>query len=81
MIGYLLAVMFVDTGVTQEYAFATKAQCEQAKKPVAELYAGLKQPVVLVCKPRVKSQSEVETSQRTSTITRHTYRVKTAYKF
>lgn len=76
MIGYLLAVLFVDTGVTQEYAFATKAQCEQAKKPVAQLYEGLKQPVVLVCKPRQQSVREVET-----TVIKSSYKVRTGYKF
>lgn len=76
MIGYLLAVMFVDTGVTQEYVFATKAQCEQAKKPVAELYKGLGQPVVLTCKARQESVREVET-----TVIKSSYKVRTGYKF
>jgi len=58
MTSYILAVLFLDTGVTVEYKFPTKAQCEQVKPAVMQLYTGLRQPVRLTCKARQTNSRE-----------------------
>ena len=78
-VAYMLVVLFNQTGTTQEYPFATLAQCEQVKPAVIELYNGLHQPVTLTCTPRMAPGSEVESVEK------HSYKyktvIKTKYKF
>lgn len=74
---YMLVILFTDTGVEQHYGFSSKAECEQVKPAVMQLYNGLKQPVSLECKPR--ELGTVSTESKVSIKT--SYKVKTRYKF
>lgn len=73
----MLVVLFTDTGVEQTYGFSSKAECEQVKPAVMQLYTGLNQPVSLECKPR---QLPVKQA-KTKVVIKESYKVKTSYKF
>lgn len=74
---YMLVILFTDTGVEQHYGFASKAECEQVKPAVTQLYAGLKQPIKLECKPRELNTQPVPER----VIIKESWKVKTSYKF
>ena len=74
---YMLVILFTDTGVEQSYGFSSKAECEQVKPAVMQLYTGLKQPVELTCKPRELPAKTVK--QRV--IIKESVKYKVSYKF
>lgn len=57
MIEYLLLVTFLDTGATSSYHFDSESNCKAVIPAVQQLYAGLRQPVKLECRPRQASLS------------------------
>lgn len=73
----MLIILFTDTGVEQHYNFSSMAECEQVKPAVMQLYAGLKQPVKLECKPRVLNTQPI----KERVVIKESWKVKTSYKF
>lgn len=62
MIKYILIVTFLSTGDVNEYQFESKAKCVEVITPVRQLYADLKQPVKVECRPRTASISPASLS-------------------
>lgn len=74
---YMLVILFTDTGTEQRYNFSSKAECEQVKPAVMQLYNGLKQPVKLSCEPRQLPVKPVPEK----VIIKTSYKIKSTYKF
>jgi len=82
MTGYFLIILFLDTGVTQKYAFASKAECESVKPAVTRLYEGLRSPVSLECKSRKITDQQIKESVKYGSVTtKQSISIRTSYKF